>query len=83
MPRMTGQAWASPANAGTVTVIDPSSLKITATVTVGDSPYGVAVGPRWAAMRAPGPVWHCPGAEDFIRRYAGLDRELDQIWECW
>lgn len=32
-------------NADTITVIYPSSLKITATVTVGDSPYGVAVGP--------------------------------------
>jgi YVTN family beta-propeller protein len=31
--------------AGTVTAIDPGSLKITATITVGDSPYGVAVGP--------------------------------------
>jgi deferrochelatase/peroxidase EfeB len=31
--------------AGTLTVIDPSSLKITATITVGDSPYGVAVSP--------------------------------------
>ena len=31
--------------AGTLTVIDPSSLKITATVTLGDSPYGVAVSP--------------------------------------
>jgi YVTN family beta-propeller protein len=31
--------------AGTVSVMDPSSLKITATITVGDSPYGVAVGP--------------------------------------
>ena len=31
--------------AGTVTVMDPSSLKITATITVGNSPYGVAVGP--------------------------------------
>ena len=31
--------------AGTVTVINPSSSKITATVTVGDSPYGIAVSP--------------------------------------
>ena len=31
--------------AGTVTVINPSSLKITATITVGTSPYGIAVGP--------------------------------------
>jgi YVTN family beta-propeller protein len=33
--------------AGTVTVINPSSSKITATVTVGDSPYGIAVSPRF------------------------------------
>jgi YVTN family beta-propeller protein len=31
--------------AGTVMVINPSSSKITATVTVGDSPYGIAVSP--------------------------------------
>ena len=31
--------------AGTLSVIDPSSLKITATVTLGDSPYRVAVAP--------------------------------------
>ena len=29
--------------AGTVTVIDPGSLKMTANITVGDSPYGIAV----------------------------------------
>jgi YVTN family beta-propeller protein len=31
--------------AGTLTVIDPQTLKIVATVTVGNSPYGVAVSP--------------------------------------
>ena len=31
--------------AGTLSVIDPISLKITATVTLGDSPYRVAVAP--------------------------------------
>ncbi len=31
--------------AGTLAVIDPNSLKVAATVTVGNSPYGVAVGP--------------------------------------
>jgi YVTN family beta-propeller protein len=31
--------------AGTVTVINPNSSKITASVTVGDSPYGIAVSP--------------------------------------
>jgi YVTN family beta-propeller protein len=31
--------------AGTLTVIDPKTLKVVATVTVGNSPYGVAVGP--------------------------------------
>jgi YVTN family beta-propeller protein len=30
--------------AGTLTVIDPKTLKVVATVTVGNSPYGVAVG---------------------------------------
>ncbi|MFE0381725.1 YncE family protein [Streptomyces inhibens] len=30
--------------AGTLTVIDPKSNKVVATVTVGASPYGVAVG---------------------------------------
>src|SRR5260370_408766 len=34
--------------AGTLSVIDPNSLKITATVTLGDRPYGVAVGPRFS-----------------------------------
>ena len=31
--------------AGTVTVINPNSSKITASVTGGDSPYGIAVSP--------------------------------------
>jgi YVTN family beta-propeller protein len=31
--------------AGTLTVIDPATLKVNATVTVGNGPYGVAVDP--------------------------------------
>ena len=31
--------------AGTLTVIDPKTFKVVATVTVGTSPYGVAVSP--------------------------------------
>jgi len=31
--------------AGTLTVIDPKALKVAATITVGNSPYGVAVEP--------------------------------------
>jgi YVTN family beta-propeller protein len=31
--------------AGTLTVIDAKALKVAATITVGDSPYGVAVDP--------------------------------------
>jgi len=34
--------------AGTLTVIDPAALEVAATISVGTSPYGVAVDPYCA-----------------------------------
>jgi YVTN family beta-propeller protein len=41
----SGAVYVTDQGAGTVTVIDPKALKVAATITVGDSPYGVAVDP--------------------------------------
>ena len=38
-------AYVTNQGAGTVTVSDPRALRVVATVTVGNSPYGVAVTP--------------------------------------
>ena len=41
----SGAVYVTNQGAGTLTVIDPKTLKIVATVTLGNSPYGVAVSP--------------------------------------
>jgi YVTN family beta-propeller protein len=42
----TRAVYVTQRGAGTLTVIDPKTLKVVATVPVGNSPYGVAVNPR-------------------------------------
>jgi YVTN family beta-propeller protein len=40
-----GAVYVTEQGAGTLTVINPNTLKVTATITVGNSPYGVAAEP--------------------------------------
>ena len=52
-----GAVWATNRVRGTVTRIDPSSNRVAATISLGNSPRGVAVGGGrvWVAVAGPGP----------------------------